>query len=80
MSWRTNADGSLVCPHRELSVCPDCAAHPDVIEVEGAHFHDPHGTFRHVMTCEKPIPACATCAAEFRILPWEQPQGSGRRQ
>jgi hypothetical protein len=37
--WRTNADGSLACPHRDLSVCPLCAAHPDVYDIAGAHYH-----------------------------------------
>jgi hypothetical protein len=38
-TWRTNADESLVCPHRDLSVCPACAAHPEVVEVYGVHYH-----------------------------------------
>lgn len=41
--WRTDADGSLVCPHRDLSVCSDCATLPGVTEVAGAHFYDPDG-------------------------------------
>jgi hypothetical protein len=35
----TNADGSLVCAHRDLSVCPTCAKAPGVHDVYGAHFH-----------------------------------------
>lgn len=42
--WNTNADGSLACPHRDLSVCPSCATHPEVADVVGAHYHDPDGT------------------------------------
>lgn len=37
-AFRTNADGSLVCPHRDLSVCPPCAMLPNVREVYGAYF------------------------------------------
>lgn len=37
-TWATNADGSLVCPHRDLSVCSACAGLPGVTEVVGAHF------------------------------------------
>lgn len=37
-TWTTNADGSLVCPHRDLSVCPSCAELPQVVEAAGAHF------------------------------------------
>ncbi len=44
--WRTNATGSLVCPHRNMSVCPDCAEHPDITDVAGAHFYDPDGKIR----------------------------------
>lgn len=43
-TWRTNADGSLVCPHRDLSVCPACSSLPGVTEVAGAHFYDPDGS------------------------------------
>ena len=42
-TWSTNANGSLACPHRDVSVCPACAAHPEVTEVAGAHFYDPTG-------------------------------------
>lgn len=38
--YRTNADGTAVCPHRDLSVCDPCAAaDPMLVEVLGAHFH-----------------------------------------
>lgn len=36
--FRTNADGSLVCQHRDLSVCNDCAVLPNVREVFGVHY------------------------------------------
>lgn len=37
--YRTNADGSAVCPHRDLSVCTPCAAADRMlVEVEGVHF------------------------------------------
>lgn len=42
--FRTASDGSLICRHRDLSVCPECAAHPAVTEVVGAHFFDPDGS------------------------------------
>lgn len=37
--FRSNADGTAVCPHRDLSVCTECASHPEIVEVSGAHFH-----------------------------------------
>lgn len=37
--FRFNADGSLVCIHRDLSCCEDCAnAHDEVTNVVGAHY------------------------------------------
>lgn len=40
--FREQADGSLVCPHRDLSVCPPCAASdPAIVDVVGAHFYVP---------------------------------------
>jgi hypothetical protein len=41
--WNTNADGSLVCPHRDMSVCRECAQHPQVLDVMGAHYIDHDG-------------------------------------
>ena len=42
MRYRTNADGSAVCRHRNLGVCPDCAAaDPELVEVVGAYYHVP---------------------------------------
>lgn len=38
--YRTNVDGSAVCPHRDLSCCPSCvAADPLLVEVYGIHYH-----------------------------------------
>jgi hypothetical protein len=42
-SWRTNADGSLVCDHRDMSVCRECAQHPLVLDCMGAHYLDHDG-------------------------------------
>jgi hypothetical protein len=36
-AYRYNADGSVVCPHRDLSACPDCVAADDyLVNVYGA--------------------------------------------
>lgn len=42
-TWRTNPDGSLICPHRSLSVCDACALHPEVTAVAGVHYYDATG-------------------------------------
>lgn len=37
--YRFNADGSAVCAHRDLSVCPKClAADPNLVDVSGSVF------------------------------------------
>lgn len=37
--WREGHDGSLACPHRDVSVCPSCAStHAEAVEVAGVHF------------------------------------------
>lgn len=37
--FETNADGSLICIHRDLSCCKPCAeAHQQIVDVYGAHF------------------------------------------
>jgi hypothetical protein len=46
-TWRKDAADALACPHRDLSVCAACAAHPEVLEVAGAHYHDPDGSLAH---------------------------------
>lgn len=38
LTTKTNADGSAICIHRDLSVCPGCATHPLIVHVSGAHF------------------------------------------
>jgi hypothetical protein len=38
-TYRTNSDGSAVCPHRDLSCCGTCVATDDaLVEVVGAHY------------------------------------------
>lgn len=41
-----NADGSAVCAHRDLSVCPTCATHPFYVDVVGAHYWVPEAADR----------------------------------
>lgn len=37
--WNEQADGTLVCPHRSLSVCPDCFdAYDEVVDVWGVAY------------------------------------------
>lgn len=43
---RYNADGSAVCRHRDLSVCPACATDPRYVEVVGAFYFVPDETER----------------------------------
>ena len=32
-------EGNLVCPHRDISCCRDCAtAHEEIVEVYGIHY------------------------------------------
>lgn len=45
-AFRTNDDGTAVCPHRDLTVCAECATHPEVVAVAGAHFHMPDAAER----------------------------------
>jgi hypothetical protein len=42
--FHEQSDGTLVCRHRDLSACPACAEHPQVVEVVGAHFWDEDGS------------------------------------
>lgn len=40
--WHEQANGELVCPHRDLSVCPSCvAANPEAHDCAGARFWIP---------------------------------------
>lgn len=50
--YRTNADGSAVCPHRDLSVCPECATDPAMVEVFGAHYYLPDPVERAILLAE----------------------------
>ena len=37
--FRAGHDGSLACPHRDVSCCEGCAsAYPEIVDVMGAHF------------------------------------------
>lgn len=41
--YRSNADGTAVCRHRDLSVCADCAAADEaLVPVSGAYYHVPN--------------------------------------
>lgn len=47
MKYRSNADGSAVCAHRDLSVCDACADSDEaLVEVVGAHFYVPNADER----------------------------------
>jgi len=52
IGWRENPDGSLICPHRDLSVCRECSAvYADVIvDVYGRWFYDPTGEIREALS------------------------------
>jgi hypothetical protein len=40
--FREQADGTLVCPHRDLYVCDTCAtSSPGIVEVMGVHYWIP---------------------------------------
>jgi hypothetical protein len=46
-NFHQQADGSLVCPHRDLSVCRACmAADPNLLDIVGAVFLVPLGEVR----------------------------------
>jgi hypothetical protein len=37
--FRAGHDGSLACPHRNVTCCPQCAGeYPEIVEVYGRHF------------------------------------------
>lgn len=51
--YRHNADGSVVCPHRDLSVCAVCAAaDPTLVDVYGAHFEVPDPAERDALLAD----------------------------
>ena len=38
-NFRAGHDGSLACPHRDVTCCPSCASkHVEIVEVYGHHF------------------------------------------
>jgi hypothetical protein len=49
--WRTNGDDSLICPHRDVTVCPDCERTyaAVTIDVYGRLYYDPDGALRDAM-------------------------------
>ena len=52
--WHEQADGSLACPHRDLSVCDACAAStPEAHETYGRHFWIPDPADRRLLRQEK---------------------------
>jgi hypothetical protein len=36
--WKTGHGGDVSCPHRDVSVCPDCAKRVEVVDVYGQAF------------------------------------------
>lgn len=48
--FREGHTGSLACPHRDISCCPECAKHPGVVEVYGQHFWVPDKAERRALT------------------------------
>lgn len=45
--WTEGHDGTLACPHRDLSVCDPCASeNVEACEVVGAHFWVPDAAAR----------------------------------
>lgn len=37
-TYHVQADGTAVCPHRDLSVCGGCATDENLVEVAGVHY------------------------------------------
>lgn len=60
--YRTNADGSAACHHRDLTVCTNCATHPHIVEVFGAHYYLPDPADREALAEDM-----AMCAAEATL-------------
>jgi hypothetical protein len=52
LKFRSNADGTAVCIHRDLSVCDECAKHEAIVEVIGAHYYVPNATEREMLRAE----------------------------
>lgn len=51
--WRRGHQDDLACPHRDVSVCPPCAAaHAEVVEVYGQHYWMPDAEERAALLAE----------------------------
>lgn len=47
MSYREGSEGEAICPHRDTTVCPACAASDErLVEVYGVWFFVPDGAER----------------------------------
>lgn len=52
-NFRYDHDDSLICPHREVSCCDECAeAHEEIIEVYGRHYWEPDKQERDKLLAE----------------------------
>lgn len=47
--WREGHGGDVACPHRDCSVCRECARRAEVVEVYGQHFWIPDPAERIAM-------------------------------
>lgn len=36
--WREGHEGEAICPHRDMSVCRECATRPEIVDVYGKHY------------------------------------------
>ena len=51
--FREDASGAITCPHRDMTCCPACAAaHPQILDVLGAHFWVASETERAALVAE----------------------------
>jgi len=51
--FRKGHDGSLACPHRDISCCGECAkAHEEIVDVVGCHFWVPNPADRAQLLAE----------------------------
>lgn len=60
--FRSNADGTAVCAHRDLTVCADCATDETIVEVFGAFYHLPDPADREALAEDMAI-----CKAEATL-------------
>jgi hypothetical protein len=52
-SYREGASGEAICPHRDLSVCPACAAaDPRLVDVVGAYYFVPDPDERRALVAQ----------------------------